>query len=121
VYVSYPGLAMVSGPLVQVCPAAGVNATPERVWSVLAGSTAFASWSGAELVHAEPAGPVVAGQRISLRARALGRWWPVRIDVHEAVPPSRLVVDVRLPFGIVNHETVQIVPEADGRSLVRFN
>ena len=120
-YVSYPGHAMVGRRLVRICPAAVFTATPDRVWSVLADSIAFASWSGAVLVHAEPAGPVVAGQRIDLRAPALGRWWPVRVDVHEAVPPSRLVVDVRLPFGIMNHETVQIVPEADRRSLVRFN
>ncbi len=109
------------GPLVQVCPAAIVSAAPERVWSVLADSTAFSAWTDAQLVRADPPGTVAAGQRLDLRARGLGRWWPIRITVHEAVPPSRLVVDVRLPFGIVNHETVQIVPEADGRSLVRFN
>ncbi len=112
---------MVSGRLVQVCPAAVVNASPERVWSVLADSTAFSAWTDAELVRADPPGPAAAGQHLELRARSLGRWWPVRIKVQEAVPPSRLVVEVRLPFGIVNHETVQIVPEGDKRSLVRFN
>jgi uncharacterized protein YndB with AHSA1/START domain len=116
VYVSYPGHAVSV-----VCPAATVNAPPERVWSVLADSTAFSAWTDAELVRAVPPGPAAAGQRIDLRARALGRWWPIRINVLEAVPPSRLVVDVRLPFGTVNHETIQIVPEGENRSLVRFN
>ena len=66
--------------------------------------------------------PVLAGQRLHLTARALGRRWPVIIDI-EALDPGRRWIDMRvgLPLGVVNHEHVTLTQTEGGGTLVRFN
>lgn len=106
---------------VDVCPAAMVEAGRGGVWALLADPAAIGGWVDAEFVAAEPPGPVAAGQRLRLRARGLGRWWPVTIEVGEVVPEERLGLDVRLPLGIVNHEVITLAEVGERTTLVRFD
>jgi ligand-binding SRPBCC domain-containing protein len=108
--------------IVNVCPAATTSASPERVWSVLTTPARFGEWMDARFVLAEPPGPVRAGQVIHLSAPALGRRWPVRIDVRGVDPRHRwLDLVVHVPFGIENHEHVTLSDMKGGGTLVRFN
>jgi hypothetical protein len=108
--------------VVNVCPAAVTNATPSRVWGVLTATDRLGEWVDASLVSAEPPGPIQVGQRILMSAPALGRRWPVEIDVAGIDPQSsRIDFRVRLPFGVVNHERVTLTEKETGGTLVRFN
>ena len=108
--------------IVNVCPAAVTTASAERVWSVLTTPERFEEWQDARFVSAEPPGPVQAGQVIYLSAPALGRRWPVRIDVRGLDPQHRwLDLIVHVPFGIENHERVTLTDTKEGGTLVRFN
>ena len=108
--------------IVNVCPAANSTAPPEKIWSVLTTPEKFEEWQGARFVSAEPPGPIRPGQVITLSARGLGRWWPVRIDVGEIDPRHRWIdLLVHLPLGVDNHEHVTLTDTSDGGTLVRFN
>jgi hypothetical protein len=50
-----------------------------------------------------------------------GGWLRAELCVRDATQPHRLALDVRLPFGVVNHEIVQIAPVGAGASRVTFN
>jgi ligand-binding SRPBCC domain-containing protein len=108
--------------VVNVCPAAVTLAAPDRVWRVLTTPERFGEWNDATFVSAEPAGPVKSGQTIHLAAPALGRKWPVAIEVRDMDPHKRWIdLRVRLPFGIVNEEHVTLTQTKEGGTLVRFN
>ena len=71
-------------------------------------------------MSAEPPGPVRAGQHLRFEAPFLGRALGVTMDVREVDPERRrLHLLVRLPFGIVNDETITMV-EVPAGTLVRF-
>ena len=108
--------------IVNVCPAGVARAEPDRVWKLLTTPESFEAWQGARFVSARPPGPAATGQRVELAAPALGRRWPVVIDVG-GVDPNRRWIDltVRLPFGIVNHEHVTLAETPEGATLVRLN
>jgi hypothetical protein len=108
--------------VVNVCPAAVTGAAPDRVWRVLTTPERFGEWLDATFVSASPPGPVRPGQRVRLSAPSLGRRWPVTIDIEDVDPSSRWIdLVVQLPFGIVNHERVTLMPTDKGGTLVRFN
>jgi len=108
--------------VVNVCPAATTSATPDRVWRLLTTPERFGEWNDATFVSAEPPGPITSGQTIHLTSPALGRKWPVTIDVREMDSQSRWIdLLVRLPFGIENHEHVTLTQTKEGGTLVRFN
>ena len=106
---------------VSVCPAALVAAPPDRVWRLLTDPALYDSWADAQVMAVEPPGPIHLGQRIRMRSRGRGRWWPVDFLVLGIDRDRRwLELDVVLPFGIVNHERITLDPyEQD--TLVRFN
>lgn len=107
--------------VVNVCPIAVTSASPETIWSILTTPERFDEWAGARFVSADPPGPAKPGQVITVSAPALGREWPVRIDVRDMDPQHRwLDVLVHLPFGVVNHERVTLTDTKKG-TLVRFN
>jgi hypothetical protein len=82
----------------------------------------FGEWMDARFVSAEPPGPVRAGQVIHLSAPALGRHWPVQIDVGAVDTQHRwLDLVAHVPFGIENHEHVTLTEMKGGGALVRFN
>jgi ligand-binding SRPBCC domain-containing protein len=108
--------------IVNVCPAATTSAPPDRVWRVLTTPERFSEWNDASFVSAKPPGGVKPGQTIHFTTPALGRTWPVTIDVREMDSQSRWIdLLVRLPFGIENHEHVTLTQTKEGGTLVRFN
>ena len=108
--------------VVNVCPAAVTSAPPERLWRILTTPERFGEWNDATFLSAQPPGPVTAGQRLNLTAPALGRHWPVTIDIG-AIDPDHRWIDlvVTLPFGVVNHEHVTLTATEAGGTLVRLN
>jgi len=106
---------------VSVCPSAIVSAPPERVWELLTSPEGVDAWVDAAVVAAEPDGPARPGQRLRLEASALGRRWPITIDVLEVDSERRrLHFRVDLPLGLVNDETMTMAAVDDGKTLVRF-
>lgn len=79
-------------------------------------------WTDATFLEAEPGGASSPGQLIHLKARSLGRSWPVTIAVGDIDPQERWIdMLVRMPFGIENHEHVTLTPTPKGGTLIRFN
>jgi hypothetical protein len=105
-----------------VCPAAVAEVEPGVVWARLLDVERYPEWADVRLVSAEPPGPLAPGQRLRFTSRELGRDWPVVFEIHEVDSlRHRLGVDVRLPFGVVNHELITVAEAGPGRALVRFN
>jgi hypothetical protein len=105
-----------------VCPAATSKAPPNRFWRVLTEVDRYGDWVDARFVSADPDGPARPGQKLYFDAPALGRAWPVRIDLVGLDPGHRWIDMVAyLPFGIENHEHLTLTDTPDGGTLVRFN
>ena len=104
---------------IQTCPTAIVHAPPERVWHLLTNPADLQRWSGVRIVRG-PDRPLSPGDQIVFQAGSVG-FLKVTFDVLEAEPSRRLRLDVRLPFGIVNHENVVITPISDSECRVTFN
>jgi hypothetical protein len=104
------------------CPVTTVRAPLEVVWGLLAEPEAYESWADAELVSADPPGPLHAGQVLEMRTSGFGRSWPVRFDVVEAdAAKHRIALDVHLPLGVVNHEVITCRAVSEDRTWVGFN
>lgn len=88
-----------------VCPTEIILAPAERVWGLLTDPRELAAWTGVTLVDA-PARAVRAGDRLICRVG------PLRIvfDVVAVQAPRALTFDIALPFGVGNHEQMQITP-----------
>jgi ligand-binding SRPBCC domain-containing protein len=108
--------------IVNVCPSGVTRAPPEKVWSVISTPRRFGEWVDATVVAVEPPGPAAPGQRIELTTPFFGRQWPLSIEVTGVDPDHRWIdLQVRLPFGVVNHEHVTLGDWQAGGTLVRFN
>jgi ligand-binding SRPBCC domain-containing protein len=108
--------------VVNVCPAAVTSAPLDQVWRVLTTPERFSEWNDANFVKAEPPGPVKPGQTLHFTTQALGRTWPVTMEVREMDPQSRWIdLLVHLPLGVENHEHVTLTQTQEGETLVRFN
>jgi ligand-binding SRPBCC domain-containing protein len=108
--------------VVNVCPAAVTSAPPDRVWRVVTAPERFSEWNDATFVSAEPPGPMKRGQTPRFTAPALGRKWPLTMEVREVDPQSRWIdLLISLPFGIENHEHITLTQTKGGGTLVRFN
>lgn len=106
--------------IITSCPMTVVAAPIDVVWDTLTDVDRIGDWADAELVAAEPPGRPVPGQRVLLHTRELGLTFSVTWDILEVDPEAhRLRIDIFVPFGIVNHETVTMAPAAGG-TLVRF-
>lgn len=106
---------------VTVCPIALVNAPIDIVWQFLASPAEYAAWTDAEFLRAEPSGAAAEGQKIFFRTRALGRWWPVVMEVGTVDPPHGLELRVQLPLGIINSEHINVLPLGRRETRVSFN
>jgi hypothetical protein len=96
---------------VTVCPVANARVPCERVWALLSDSRAYDSWWDAETVSVVPPGPVEPGQVMTLRSRAAGRWWTVRIHVDEVdVARHALSFSGSFPFGIGGRTRISCAP-----------
>ena len=92
--------------MIQTCPTDLVHASAERVWELLTIPQEFANWSETRLI-AGPARPVTVGDCLVVGS-GFSNQMKVYLDVVAAKPPQELVLRVRLPFGVVNHELVRI-------------
>ncbi len=104
-----------------MCPIALVNAPIDIVWQFLAAPAEYAAWTDAEFIRAEPSTAAVEGQKIFFRTRAVGRWWPVVMEVGAVDPPRVLELRVLLPLGIVNSERITVLPLSGRETRVSFN
>jgi len=100
----------------EVCPTDVVFAPAEHIWHLLTNPRELAQWTGTRLVEG-PAGPLSAGDHLVLRAGGLR----ITFDVLDMRPPREFTLDVGLPFGITNHEHIQITPIDARSSRVTFN
>lgn len=87
----------------EVCPTDVVLASTERIWFLLTDPTRLAQWTGTKLVEGA-ASPVSVGDHVVLRAGALR----ITVAVLDMRPQRELTLDVGLPFGVTNHEHIQI-------------
>jgi len=100
----------------EVCPTEVIQAPAERIWRLLLDPRELAQWSGTKLVQGPPR-PARAGDVLLFRVGA----FQIRFEVLDAEPPHSARLCVRLPFGVVNHEHVQITPLGSGTCRVTFN
>jgi uncharacterized protein YndB with AHSA1/START domain len=100
----------------EVCPTDVVLAPADRIWGLLADPRKLAQWTGLRLVEG-PAGSMSAGDRVVLGKGPLR----ITVDVFGMRPPRELTLDVGFPFGITNHERIQIAPIDARSSRVTYN
>jgi uncharacterized protein YndB with AHSA1/START domain len=101
---------------VSACPTDVVNAPAERIWQLITSPPEVARWTETRLVDG-PNRPMQPGDRVTFRA---GPGLYVVFRVLDADLPKRLVIDVDLPFGVVNHEVLQVSPLGEGGCRVTF-
>ena len=99
-----------------VCPTEVFFAPTERIWQLLTDPRKLAQWTGLKLVEG-PARPLSAGDHLVLGAFGLR----ITFDVLDMRRPRELTIDVRLPFGVTNHQQTQITPIGAHSSRVTFN
>jgi uncharacterized protein YndB with AHSA1/START domain len=96
---------MAGSDVFETCPTDVVRASPERVWELLTNPAQF-RWLGVKVVEA-PARTLAVGDRLVFGpAPGLRMSW----DVLEIEPLRTLQIDVKVPFGIRNLETVVVSP-----------
>jgi hypothetical protein len=99
-----------------VCPTDVILASTERIWRLLTDPHQLARWTGTTLVGG-PSRPVSVGDRLVLRAAV----FRIIVDVLDISALKQLTLDVALPFGVMNHEQIQITPIDVHSSRVTFN
>jgi uncharacterized protein YndB with AHSA1/START domain len=101
------------------CPSDVFHATPSRVWDALTIPRELEKWMGVRMLSG-PARALEAGDRLVFGA-GLGSAIKVYFDIREAERPTKLALDVRLPFGVVNYEVIQITAMGAAQCRVTFN
>ena len=104
---------------IQACPTDVVRAPAEKVWNLLTIPTKLERWSGAKLVLV-PTRPLKPGDRLIFGA-GFGGWMQIVFQVVAMERPRRLELDIHLPFGVLNHETVFITTISPSECRVSFN
>jgi len=94
-----------------VCPTDVVSAPVEIVWRLLTTPAGWGDFFDAEVLRVEPPGPAAVGQHVDLRsgpgiAKFRLQFDFVLVDAAQHV----LGIEIRLPFGIVNHERLSCAP-----------
>jgi|SRR5579871_1134244 len=94
-----------------VCPTDIVDTPAETVWALLTNPSGWGSYFDATVKSVIPEGHAVQGQRVGLATGS----WPFRFLLtfeFTGVDEVRheLAIDIRLPFGIVNHERLSVTP-----------
>jgi hypothetical protein len=107
---------MDGGDSFETCPTDVVHAPVERVWELLT-IPSLITWADARLIEA-PGRGLVAGDRIVFVA-SLGlrvSWTVLSLD-----PPKELALQIGLPFGMGNRETIVLSRLAESECRVTFN
>ena len=100
----------------EVCPTEVIHVPVQQVWHLLTDPRQLAQWSRAKLDEG-PQPPVRAGDHFILRKRGMR----IGFQVVDANPLKHLTLHVRLPFGIVIHEKVQLTVLSTTACRVTFN
>src|SRR5262249_29171838 len=100
----------------EVCPTEVVLAPAERIWDLLTDPGELEQWTGTKVVRG-PMKPLGTGDHLVLRTGVLC----ITFDVLDTQPPRLLTLDVGLPFGVMNHEQIQIPPIDANSCRVTFN
>jgi hypothetical protein len=101
---------------VETCPTDVVGAAVERVWALLT-NPSLLHWMDVRLIEA-PARNLSVGDR-ALFAASFGlrvSWTVLALDQSRSI-----TLDIGLPFGMVNRETVVLSPLDANRCRVTFN
>jgi uncharacterized protein YndB with AHSA1/START domain len=100
----------------ETCPTDVIRAAPERVWELLTDPARF-GWLGVRLISS-PARSLAVGDHLRFGpAPGLRLEWTVL-----SIEPLRtLELDVRVPLGIRNHETVVVSPVGVDTCRITFN
>jgi uncharacterized protein YndB with AHSA1/START domain len=100
-----------------VCPLAVVNASIEKVWTLLAQPTNYASWWDAQTCSIVPEGPAHAGQRIHAKTSGLN----VNVIVNSIEETKRQIhLTTTIPFGITVYNHITCTPLPNGSCQVSF-
>jgi hypothetical protein len=91
------------------CPTAIVNAPIEVVWALLTDPAGWGHVFDVRIKSVEPPGPAVAGQEIAGETRPLHLNIAFRVIEADAAH-HRLVMDIKLPFGIAVREDLDCTP-----------
>ena len=105
--------------MLHVCPTEVVRARAERVWVLVATPTELAQWTDTRVIEA-PARELRPADQLVLGA-GIGHAMKVIFEVQDAVPPHRLAIHIRLPFGVTNDEVIEIAPIGVDACRVTFN
>ena len=100
----------------EVCPTEIVHVPVQYVWNLLTDPRQLAKWSGAKLDEG-PKRLMRPGDHFVLRKRGMR----LTFQVLDENPLQHLTLYIRLPFGIVNHEQVQITVLSTTACRVTFN
>lgn len=100
----------------ETCPTDVIRATPERVWELLT-NPARLDWIGVKVIES-PVRHLAVGDRLRFgSAPGLSLSWTVL-----SIEPLRtLELDIKVPLGIKNHETVVVSPVGVDCCRVTFN
>ncbi len=100
----------------QTCPTDVIHATPGCVWELLANPARY-DWLGVKVIES-PARNLAVGDRLRFGpAPGLRLSWTVL-----SIEPLRtLELDIKVPLGIRNHETVVVSPVGAGSCRVTFH
>ena len=99
-----------------VCPTDVVFAPADRVWHLLTDARELTDWSGAKLIEG-PMRLASVGDRLVVRAGI----FHITFDVLDMQAPQQLTLNIGLPFGVRNHERIEITPIDANSCRVTFN
>src|SRR5262245_6056076 len=98
------------------CPTDVFDAPAARVWELITNPARFEEWA-----DSKPVGDVREvreGDRVVLKTNVV---FKVVFEFLQMNPPRELALDVRLPFGLINHEVIRISPIGESQCRVTFN
>jgi hypothetical protein len=93
------------------CPTAVVNAPADTVWRLLTEPAGWGDCFDVRIARVEPAGPAAVGQRIY--GESGPPWLHLKLEFECVAIDAdryRLMLNVRLPFGIMVREDLNCVP-----------
>jgi len=116
--------------MLHICPTDVVHAPAEGIWRLVSRPSELVRWTDTSWIPAgtertRPVGEVPdrelrAGDRL-VRGAGIGHRLTVVFEVRDTVPPRRLALHIRLPFGVTNDEVIEIAPLGAEACRVTFN
>lgn len=104
--------------MIHVCPTDVVHARPDVIWHLLTTPRELTAWTDMTLAEG-PDRELRVGDRVVFAA-GIGGMLKILLDVRDALRLERLALDIRLPFGVTNDETIRITPVSEKATRVTF-